>query len=71
MDYPEDLAFVEAVYRRLGNQGEIFGMDDLLRLLEWSPELRDLNRCREDVTVERGIRGTGYHAALRARGQAP
>ena len=46
-------------------------MEDLLRLLEWSPELRDLNRCREDVTVERGIRGTGYHAALRARGQAP
>ena len=71
MDYPEDLAFVEAVYRRLGSQGEIFGMEDLLRLLEWSPELRDLNRCREDVTVERGIRGTGYHAALRARGQAP
>ena len=71
MDYPEDLAFVEAVYRRLGPQGEIFGMEDLLRLLEWSPELRDLNRCWEDVTVERGIRGTGYHAALRARGQAP
>src|SRR5207249_4753991 len=48
MDYPEDLAFVEAVYRRLGNQGEIFGMDDLLRLLEWSrsEERRVGKECR-------------------------
>ena len=67
VDYREDLDFVEAVYERLGSHGGMFGMGDILRLLERSPELRDLNRHREDLTVIRGIRGAQYHEHLRAR----
>lgn len=67
LDYPEDLAFVEAVYRALDREGSVFNMQDVLRLLERRPELRDLNRHLEDHTVVRGIRGAAYHAALRQR----
>ena len=67
LDYPEDLAFVEAVYRALDDRGSIFNMRDLLGLLEQRPELRDLNRHLEGHTVIRGIRSGTYHAALRQR----
>lgn len=67
VDYPADLAFVEAVYQALLHEGKIFGMQEVLRLLHRRPELRDLNRHLEDTTVIRGIRGASYHAALRQR----
>jgi len=41
VDFPEDLAFVRAVYERLGD--EEFGWRDVLALLEREPELRELN----------------------------
>ncbi len=69
LDYPEDLAFVVAVFTALDRDGSIFSMQDVLGLLERRPELRDLNRHLEDHTVIRGIRGAAYHAALRQRGR--
>ncbi len=68
LDYPEDLAFVEAVLQALHREGEVFGMREVLGLLWRCPDLRDLNRHREDTTVIRGIRGSAYHAAARQRG---
>lgn len=65
VDYPEDLAFAEAVYRALGPEGEPFGLCEVLALLERRPELGELNRHLEDTTVIRGIKGATYHAALR------
>jgi len=65
LDYPEDLAFAEAVYTALDCEGGIFYMKDVLALLDQQPELRDLNRHLEDTTIIRGIRGASYHAALR------
>jgi spore coat polysaccharide biosynthesis protein SpsF len=44
VDYAEDLAFVQAVYERLGGDGGAFRLSDVLSLLERSPELGDLNR---------------------------
>ena len=67
LDYPEDLAFVEAVLQALHREGEVFGMREVLGLLRRRPELRDLNRHREDTTVIQGIRGSAYHAAARRR----
>lgn len=69
LDYPEDMAFVEAVYQALDHEGSGFGMQDVLRLLELRPELRDLNRHLEDHIVVRGIRSAAYHAVLRQREQ--
>jgi spore coat polysaccharide biosynthesis protein SpsF len=43
LDYAEDLAFARAVYERL-DQGAIFGMAEILALLEAEPALRELNR---------------------------
>jgi spore coat polysaccharide biosynthesis protein SpsF len=63
LDYPEDLRFVEAVYTALGERA-VFGMAEILDLVERHPELRDLNRHREDTVTLRGIRGATYHAAL-------
>ncbi len=67
LDYPEDLAFMEAVYGALHREGTIFGMEDVLALLDRQPELGDLNRHRADTTVIRGIRGAAYHASLDGR----
>lgn len=47
LDYPEDLAFVEAVYEELDRTGDVFTMPDVLRLLTRRPDLRDLNRHLE------------------------
>lgn len=46
LDYPEDLSFVEAVYGAFGTEEEpspVFGLNDVLDLLEQSPEIPSLN----------------------------
>jgi spore coat polysaccharide biosynthesis protein SpsF len=43
VDTAADLEFVRAVYEALHTSGRIFGMDDVLKLLESRPELRSLN----------------------------
>jgi len=57
VDEPADLAFVRAVYARLGGQGP-FGMDDVLALLHREPALLEINRSL--------IRNVGYAKSLRA-----
>jgi spore coat polysaccharide biosynthesis protein SpsF len=43
IDYPEDYAFIAAVYEALGGGDEIFGLAAILELLERQPKLRALN----------------------------
>jgi len=49
LDYPEDHAFIEAVYRALEPRlGPVFGLDDILDLLDARPELAAINaHCQE------------------------
>ncbi len=49
LDYAEDLAFITAVYERLGPRyGDTFGVEELMALLRAEPALRDINRtCQE------------------------
>jgi len=49
LDYPEDAAFLRAVYQRLEPvYGDRFGLTEVLALLEREPQLLDLNRhCLE------------------------
>lgn len=42
IDYPEDLQFAREVYKRLYS-GQVFGIDDILKLLSREPELSGLN----------------------------
>lgn len=53
MDYPEDLAFIRAVYSRLEPVcGDAFGLDEILALLAREPELSKVNaHC-----VEKSVR---------------
>lgn len=44
LDYEEDLEFIRAIYANLYEEGKIFGMEDVLKLLKKKPELRDINR---------------------------
>ncbi|HEX9443241.1 MAG TPA: glycosyltransferase family protein [Candidatus Binatia bacterium] len=53
LDYPEDLAFVREVYRRLYRPGEIFHQADILRLLARRPELAAINRVHALGLAER------------------
>lgn len=52
VDMPEDLAFVRAVYRRLGND-ESIGWEDVVDLLEKDPSLAKINRhVRQKALLE-------------------
>ena len=44
LDYPEDLAFFEAVFGHLYEEGSVFSLDEILRLLDGHPEIIELNR---------------------------
>jgi len=44
VDYPEDLAFCRAIYERLWRLDGIFGMHDMLKLLERETVLGEINR---------------------------
>ena len=45
IDYPEDYAFIQAIYDRLYPVTPRFGLDDILALLEAEPRLSDINRA--------------------------
>ncbi|KTD24315.1 putative glycosyltransferase [Legionella lansingensis] len=49
LDYPEDLAFIRAVYSRLEPRyGDTFGIHEIIELLKQEPELRAINaHCLE------------------------
>ncbi len=43
LDYEQDFQFIKAIYDNLYNEGKVFFMDDVLRLLKEKPELRKIN----------------------------
>lgn len=43
LDYPEDLAFFEALFRELYKEGTVFGIDEIVALLRRQPELLEIN----------------------------
>lgn len=48
LDYPEDLRFFEAVHAELGSDGGVFGVAEIVALLERRPELLEINAGLED-----------------------
>jgi len=44
IDYREDYEFIKAVYDELYEDNKIFGLDDILKLLDEKPEIMDLNK---------------------------
>lgn len=50
LDYPEDLAFISAIYDELWLPGTPFTLDDILALLQVKPALRRLNAMHLGVT---------------------
>lgn len=56
VDEPSDLEFVRAVYARLGSDGHVFGLEEVLRLLDGEPGLMDLNK--------EAIPNEGYYTSL-------
>ncbi|MBN1161430.1 MAG: glycosyltransferase family protein, partial [Dehalococcoidales bacterium] len=44
VDYPEDLDFVTRIYEKLYQEGEVFLMADILKLLAEHPELNEINK---------------------------
>jgi spore coat polysaccharide biosynthesis protein SpsF len=43
LDYPEDLAFFEALFRELYDPNAVFGIDEIVSLLHRRPELVEIN----------------------------
>jgi spore coat polysaccharide biosynthesis protein SpsF len=51
LDYPEDLAFFQAVFDELYREGEVFSLDQILGLLERRPDIVAINSfCRKAFT---------------------
>jgi len=46
VDYPEDLIFIESIYKHLYKTDPIFGMNRIIKLLHRYPELMNINRNR-------------------------
>lgn len=52
LDYPEDLAFIRAIYERLEpSHGPVFGLREIMPLLRREPELLELNIHCEEKTA--------------------
>ena len=60
LDYPEDLAFVRAVYERLYQPDKTFHMRDILALLEAEPKLSGLNAGRAASDADSVQEVSGY-----------
>lgn len=43
LDYPEDLAFFQAVFKELYKEGSVFGIEEIVSLLQRRPELVEIN----------------------------
>jgi predicted dehydrogenase/spore coat polysaccharide biosynthesis protein SpsF (cytidylyltransferase family) len=56
LDYPEDLAFFEAVFAHLYQPGTIFSLDAILRCLQAHPEIVELNRHCEAAYEKRIVK---------------
>ena len=65
VDTPDDLAFVQAVYERLGPHGEPFTFADILDLLEKDPELS--RRGRRNAALDGLDTGAMQHRAEQHR----
>jgi glutamate-1-semialdehyde aminotransferase/spore coat polysaccharide biosynthesis protein SpsF (cytidylyltransferase family) len=63
VDHPADLEFVRAVYRHLAAKPGIFGMADVLALLDREPSLLEMNRGI--------VRNEGYYMTLAKEPQLP
>jgi len=53
LDYPEDLAFFEALFRELYKQGTPFGIEEIVSLLRRRPELIELNSMVDEAYWKR------------------
>ena len=52
LDYPEDLEFLNEVYKRFAQQNKYdFDAKDIVELLQSEPDLLEINRYLEDVAV--------------------
>jgi len=53
LDTPEDIAFIRALYERLGNNDD-FTWREALVVLQREPELVELNRCVMQKALQEG-----------------
>lgn len=70
IDYPDDYQFIAAVYSELMPERGVFGLDDILDLLDRKPELRTINRRHVGETwqtrkssTEAAHEGSSHHLA--------
>lgn len=64
LDYPEDYDFLQTIFRAL-KEKEIFGMEDVLRIVSEKPDISEINRERIDNVISNNIRSAAYHSAVK------
>jgi predicted dehydrogenase/spore coat polysaccharide biosynthesis protein SpsF (cytidylyltransferase family) len=53
LDYPEDLAFLRAIFEHLYQPGQVFSLDDVLSFLSTHPQIVEINRHCERLYKRR------------------
>lgn len=57
VDYEDDLEFVREVYRNLYKEGEVFLMEEILKLLEEKPQIAQINKKHNGDDTYRLLKG--------------
>lgn len=53
LDYPEDLEFFKAVFKKLYVRGKIFSLREVVRLLERNPDITEINKRVQKLYEEK------------------
>jgi spore coat polysaccharide biosynthesis protein SpsF (cytidylyltransferase family) len=61
LDYPEDLALIEIIFKRLHRENKVFLFKDILTLLDKEPALLRINEKWIDRTIVNNIRSRAFH----------
>ncbi len=65
VDTAEDLALARKIHRALSEKKESFGLQDILTLLKWHPELTEMNRhYRRNEGYTKSVREEGARAII-------
>ena len=68
VDYTEDFVLAEKIFAALHQEGSVFLLEDMLRLLGEQPALLDINAKWVDKNIQQNIRSGAFHA-LKKRSQ--
>lgn len=70
VDYAEDMAMAERIFAELDRPDSIFGLDDIIELIDAQPEIAQINAMHDGETAADGVARALDEAALEQKKEA-